>query len=260
MHKMYRPNTIEYYESLPFRESMRVELKWWGYHGGHYTDIDNVSTWTVSRRIIEKYLGKSYDEAFSHYCQIAPKYAQYTFDDNLEKGKWFIEEYLTYKRYAYRKYYYIDDNGILCKTPKAPIQPSTYYSDDYRSEKVPLYQGNEINWDKYHRLKREGKEGLTTKDKIMEGRRITYNSTNHPEYKKLMAEQMQKKKSNHKYWLEEAKNKAYIFLTDEEIKKKKDKITNTITRDRLGFNEDSFVGIEYHGQKRKWLNKQRLME
>lgn len=53
----------------------------------------------------------------------------------------------------------------------------------------------------------------------------------------------------HKKQMEE-KNR-WILYRIETIKKEKEKQINTVTRDRLGFNEESFIGEPYHGQKRK---------
>ena len=48
----------------------------------------------------------------------------------------------------------------------------------------------------------------------------------------------------------EEKNQ-WILYKMEAMKKEKEEQLNTITRDRLGFNEESFIGEPYHGQKRK---------
>ena len=48
----------------------------------------------------------------------------------------------------------------------------------------------------------------------------------------------------------EEKNK-WILYRIEAMKKEKEEQLNTVTRDRLGFNEESFIGEPYHGQKRK---------
>lgn len=53
----------------------------------------------------------------------------------------------------------------------------------------------------------------------------------------------------HKKQMEE-KNR-WILYRIEAMKKEKEEQINTVTRDRLGFNEESFIGEPYHGQKRK---------
>ena len=40
-------------------------------------------------------------------------------------------------------------------------------------------------------------------------------------------------------------------IVSERRKKELDEENNLVTRDRLGFNDESFKGEEYHGQKRK---------
>lgn len=48
----------------------------------------------------------------------------------------------------------------------------------------------------------------------------------------------------------EEKNRCILYRI-EAMKKEKEEQLNTVTRDRLGFNEESFIGEPYHGQKRK---------
>lgn len=51
------------------------------------------------------------------------------------------------------------------------------------------------------------------------------------------------------------KKNQWILYRIEAMKKEKEWQLNTVTRDRLGFDEDSFRGEFYHGQKRKRKNK-----
>lgn len=52
----------------------------------------------------------------------------------------------------------------------------------------------------------------------------------------------------------EEENKWILYKIEAKRKEKEEQL-NIITRDRLGFNEDSFKGEFYHGQKRKRKNK-----
>lgn len=66
------------------------------------------------------------------------------------------------------------------------------------------------------------------------------------EYKRI-------KKKNRKEWKKEQqlKNEEYL-RTYNRLQKEKEKLENSLTIERLGFDEEtSFRGIEYHGQKRK---------
>lgn len=71
-------------------------------------------------------------------------------------------------------------------------------------------------------------------------------------YRKLRGEMKDEKNKNLRELKVEKETKAINLLRDIESKRKalieKD---NIVTRDRLGFNKDSFVGDPYHGQKRK---------
>lgn len=60
---------------------------------------------------------------------------------------------------------------------------------------------------------------------------------------------VRKFKREHKKQMEE-KNR-WILYRIEAMKKEKEEQLNIVTRDRLGFNEESFIGEPYHGQKRK---------
>lgn len=81
-----------------------------------------------------------------------------------------------------------------------------------------------------------------------EPERISYK-----ERKILTAEYKRTKRKNRKKWKKEQqlKNEEYL-RTYNRLQKEKEKLENSLTIERLGFDEEtSFRGIEYHGQKRK---------
>ena len=71
-------------------------------------------------------------------------------------------------------------------------------------------------------------------------------------YKRLKAEQedsIRKKRREEKKKLDEWRNILLGYLEWE--KRQKEEERNTVTRDRMGFTDESFKGEFYHGQKRK---------
>ena len=51
--------------------------------------------------------------------------------------------------------------------------------------------------------------------------------------------------------IKEQKKKDYSFLTDDEKRKIEERQSDLIKRDNHGFDDESFKGYWYHGQKRK---------
>lgn len=73
-----------------------------------------------------------------------------------------------------------------------------------------------------------------------------------PGYKQVKAEHddfIKKQERERRKITEEQRENLLHYL--ESQKKLKETTNNEVTRDRLGFNEESFVGEPYHGQKRK---------
>lgn len=78
---------------------------------------------------------------------------------------------------------------------------------------------------------------------------FVYNSPEHKQWKK---EQQDKKNKAYRERKKIQEQQLETLLYDiEERAKRKEREKNIVDRDRLGFNEDSFMGEPYHGQKRK---------
>lgn len=81
---------------------------------------------------------------------------------------------------------------------------------------------------------------------------VEYVEVGSPEHKRFIAENSKQAKIEKKKREKEALAKLETLLHDIEYERKhKDDDKNIIDRDRLGFNENSFKGEGYHGQKRK---------
>lgn len=71
-------------------------------------------------------------------------------------------------------------------------------------------------------------------------------------FKKFLAEQKKAQKKERREHMKRVREEnEYILYAIEARRKEKDRNLNEVTRDRLGFAEDSFTGEFYHGQKRK---------
>ena len=75
-----------------------------------------------------------------------------------------------------------------------------------------------------------------------------------PEFRRDFENRRKKKASQDRIKDKEKEHSLEILLhtiVSERRKKELDEENNLVTRDRLGFNDESFKGEEYHGQKRK---------
>lgn len=87
---------------------------------------------------------------------------------------------------------------------------------------------------------------------MVEGQTRYYYEYKSPEYRKWKKETLKQKKKEHRDRLKNWELKNETLLHDlENEKKRKELVKNIVDRDRLGFDENSFIGEPYHGQKRK---------
>lgn len=86
----------------------------------------------------------------------------------------------------------------------------------------------------------------------VEGQTRYYYEYKSPEYRKWKKETLKQKKKEYREHLKnwEVKNETLLHDLENE-KKRKELVKNIVDRDRLGFDENSFMGEPYHGQKRK---------
>ena len=129
---MSKIKDIEKLDNLPYKESRKDALsrhELWDY-GRHsdYHQVNGEFPYEHVQRILKKYNGKSFDDAFSAYCKIVPVYQQ----------KYFLEEFE--KRpsvhfYGYYDHYTVDVKGNI-KFEKREVKkpPVSIYSDDYKVE------------------------------------------------------------------------------------------------------------------------------
>lgn len=121
---------ISKYENLPYRESSKEiarrkeRIKF--HHNANHR-VDGLYPWDNVKRVLKKYKGKHFDDAFSYFCELVPQYQQ----------KWFLEEFepKDYYRSRYSDTWYVDKDGLI-QVKKAPKnkKPISFASDDYKVE------------------------------------------------------------------------------------------------------------------------------
>lgn len=217
--------TIEDLDLLPSRESMRKDkfLKAYrrNYRGGDYHKTGDYYPYTVLKRILSKFVGKSVNDAFSKYCEIVPKYQQ----------KFFWKEFLP-KRWMKVSRYYIDENNLI----QSNIKPKRK-SYEVRSFNIK-YGWRDIKTGEIVTRYSHYNDGQTYD--VIEGTLYKFQHKNYLYYR-CFNEELSKKRKVLREEKKKQQQKQYSFVTNLEKKIIKDKQLDIITRDRLGFNKFSFT-------------------
>lgn len=238
---------LEKLENLPKREGMySKKLNHWE-RNYRCVKIDGASIYKFTNRVIENYIGKSFDDAFSYFCKKVPKYLQYIFLNELDP---------CYKRWNRFTEFILDENKTIIQNPEYlnwhkeynKSAPVMFYSYDYKT--AYMHRGTKEIISKSEYLNRYwySKNYIEI---IISGYEREFPSKQDKTYKRLMKEKVRLKKLQKQRYKKYLKQKAYSFMTRDEVKKKKEQQEDIIKRDALGFNDESFKGEWYHGQKRK---------
>lgn len=236
---------IKKLQNLPNKLSMKFsekshnkKIKYWG----DYRYKPKYNPWKICERILKNNIGKSFNLAFTYYCKFVPKHEQYIFleefDDNRKFWRW-------------RGGYYIDKNGNIQYKNNwiKPKKQIILYSNDYKTELRHIITGKkkpEFFWSFKHGLKEED-----FKPFIVDGKEYVFETKKDPKYKRLFNNQLKQSRKKDRINNLLKKKIQYNFLTKEEQEIKNSLKNDLIKRDSHGFDENSFKGIEYHGQKRK---------
>lgn len=211
----------------------------------YYHKVDELYPWTHAKHVLKKYLGKSYDEAFAHYCTLVPKYQQHEFDYILGLSN----------NWGSSSMYCLDENNIIIENPKYKriSQAVTFYSLDYKEEyrlknslskklrkelpkTISSNDYRNLVWNETHsqtynpytsRFSNKVKSEYYEKY-IVSGFSRTFSSKNDPTYQKLNQEKQQQLRLRAKKQKQEKKEKAYTLLSKKEIEAK-----NEIKRDKI---------------------------
>lgn len=217
-------------------------------HNDYYRYWRNgVHPWMIIKRTIKHFIGKSFNEAFSYYCKKVPKYHQHYFLEEFYRKKYWYQN----KRYDC---YYIDDEGLIQNAKIIEKKIVKLYSNDYKVawrliDKPPKWHWlkiGEITFDRPNYGFEHYYEQF-----IYSGKVIVFESKNDPRFQRYHQEKQQAWKRKSKEDKFARKNKAYSFLTKAEKERKEQREKDLINRDRHGFDDESFKGEFYHGQKRK---------
>ncbi len=128
---------IKKLDELPFKEGRKAYLT--RKHGSLYNIFDyhensrqKLNPWVLSERVISKFLGKSFDDAYSYYCKLIPNWDAIYFKKSFKED--FIE-YAQMRRYSNFAKYYIDEQGNIQKLESEIKRKPIYItSDDYKTE------------------------------------------------------------------------------------------------------------------------------
>jgi len=104
--------------------------KYWGSRKSDWHYVNGYGPNVIAERVIRCYIGKPFDEAFSRYCKLVPKYQQ----------KFFHNEFSPNYRW---NDFLIDDNGDIqfAREQNKYKGPYNFYSLDYRQEERHIKTG-----------------------------------------------------------------------------------------------------------------------
>lgn len=207
------------------------------------------NTWTIAERIIKNNIGKSFAMAFSYFCSKV----------SIDEQRVFLENFVHRKPY-YRRWanYCIDENGNIqyaneyFEWKNRPTKPITIPSPDYKTEIRHKETG--IKKPEYLWIYNKTHPALKEEDFIpvvISGYLMTFESKQDPRFVRIFTEKKKARRKTDRFLKKEDRNREYSFLTKTEKELLAQKQQDLIKRDSHGFDDQSFKGIEYHGQKRK---------
>ena len=139
---MSKLKDIDKLEELPQKESRKHALARhdiWNTHHSEYHKVDGKFPYENVDHILRKYKGRSFDDAFSAYCQIAPPYQQ----------KYFLQEFEKTPDgdfYGWYEYWSVDKKGNIQLEKKEKLKPLVEFtSDDYKIESRHKTTGHKMS-------------------------------------------------------------------------------------------------------------------
>lgn len=275
------------YETAPRHESMHRSS---GYNSWDYDHYDRKSYHYISR-ILENSVGKDFDKVFSDICNKFRKKKNYNFRREFlrqidpyyraPRRRWRYNGYYIDENRIIRSYDAPEKKRKKVRV-KVVDRPVKYFTANTRVFKeysgvkamVLQYLGHILSYKLFHEklpmkyyylvvchiekaldylypkksYRKAPSEFLLIID---ESEYVTYYEGERKFYKYLA----ETKDASNKV-VREKKKKKEIYLSSllnsiEAERKSRERLENGVTRDRLGFAEDSFTGEFYHGQKRK---------
>lgn len=281
----YLSTNLEDYDNicLPMHKSMRDYVykhrKREKYQRGdkYYYHDSEIQFGTWLKRFLEKSIGKDFDFVFRKVREKFNPTLEELHSTPLTWLYWFVDKYE--KPIHYYQNYYFDKNNILRrykvdkkkKTIKVVQKTLTpYYRILKINWRVDDYIEGVLGWKRYAYVMSTG--GYINS---VTAQRVKYTLTTYGINPEKYVVPVYK---NNVYYLEKGSRECYRYLAELKKSKKKyrrelnkeieeennqilhkieakrreqEEQLNIVTRDRLGFNEESFIGEPYHGQKRK---------
>jgi len=211
-------NNLEKLETLPIRESRKEFLTrkygdMWNLscfdHSWYRSDSNDIPS-VKAERVIKKYMGKSFDKAFSEYCKKVEIHEQREFLDLFKDRRWYYADYM------------IDSQKRIQLNPDRYIKKkkSIYFrSFDYEEGYYNIVTKEIIKSPRWWEYKNDNHIRV-----IIKGFEKIFESKKDPEYQRLQAEKEKAIKRNERLLKDQKKNKQYCFLTDEEKKLKNENL------------------------------------
>ncbi len=178
---------------------------------GDTHNIHGMSMWKFIRIFIEARIGQPFDDVFSEFCKVAPKYQQ----------KYFLTEFESKIRWYYSDDYKIDENGLIqfAREKNKYKGPYTFTSDDAMWEERHKVTGKvKPKWDWKNKHKKED-----YKDVLVNGWIKSFDSKNDKEFKRLQGERIKRKRKTERCVKKEKLEISYSFISKSELEKQKDK-------------------------------------
>lgn len=201
---------IEKLDELPKRENRAAYLK--RITGGFWNSKLNYRKnknefYILARRILEKYVGESFNEAFTYFLSLTKN----------KHHNIFLEEVNKKISYHYWNNYYIDKNYILYKIPRKIYKPKLKITDvdtgivyQYTCKDYIYYRDLAINISKKKKLQREAKK--IKQEKV-------YNFVSDKEIK-LKAEKLLNKQKLYSHGFDDESFKGAYYRRKKEKKRK----------------------------------------
>jgi len=189
-------------------------------------------TYKLVDRIIEEFVGKSVNDAFSKYCKLV---------GNIDARDYIFWKNFENHGYYYKKYYY-DENYIIHTKSEKKKKPIVWKSEDYKTE-LRHYLHNDIKCEDY-RFGYYKKKYYVSKYKIyvkyedfvnviVQGQKIEFETRKDPKYRKLQFQKIRKQRLEKRRWKKVNKQKEYSWLTSAQIQALKDAWKNYVVNDVL---------------------------
>lgn len=213
----------------------------------------NKSHYEIARDILKACIGKNVNHAFSIFCKIVRQEHQQEFWDALD-----LDPYADIYN-SWKTKYLITDDFILIKNPEY-IQ-GRYRGNNYKVK--PRFESFDYKSGRYHKVTGQPYPdyysyrrlaGINDDDYevvVTKGFDKEFDTKTDPELKRLNWEKRKTIAKMHRDKIRLEKSVAYNFLTKSEKKIILDRVEDVIRMQALGFDENSFRGLEYHGCKRK---------